>query len=336
MQENTSVAAVQKRGLLTLVLAFAAVYLIWGSTYLAIKYAIETMPTFLMAGFRFLAAGSMLLIWARLSRSYEKPTLVHWRTSLIVGALLLGIGNGGVVLAEHYISSGLAALLVATVPFWIILLSWMFMSSGRPNWKVTAGLLVGFVGVWLLIAGGNSDPAVAGDGQMFGVIVILVSTVGWSIGSLYGAHAPTARSPILAAGMQMFSGGIVLIIIGTLAGEWTKLDLAAVSFNSWIAFIYLITFGAFVAYTAYSWLIKNASPASVSTYAYVNPAIAVVLGWAIAGETLTGRMMVGAGIIVASVALITMNKSKKAAEPEREIERPTIRRTDRPDFSTSG
>ncbi|MEP7214085.1 MAG: EamA family transporter [Acidobacteriota bacterium] len=336
MSVNLAAQSVKKRNLITLILAFAAVYIIWGSTYLAIKYAIETLPTFLMAGVRFTIAGSILYAWARLSKNYEKPKLVHWRTGLIVGALLLGIGNGGVVLAEHYITSSLAALLVATVPFWIVLLGWMFMGTGRPNLKVTAGLALGFLGVYLLIAGPQAETGQAAGGQMIGVALIIFSTLGWAIGSLYATRAPTATSPILAAALQMLSGGAVLIIIGTLAGEWSTVDLAAVSLNSWLAFAYLITFGAIVAYTAYSWLLRNASPAALSTYAYVNPGIAVVLGWAVAGETLTQQMLIGAGIIVASVALITMKKSKPKIEPEPELHTTKVPRADRPGFSTTG
>ena len=333
MSENF---AAQKRNTLTLVLAFAAVYIIWGSTYLAIKYAIETLPTFLMAGVRFLVAGSLLYAVARFSKTYEKPKLVHWRTGLIVGTLLLAVGNGGVVLAEHYISSSLAALLVATMPFWIVLLGWLFMGSGRPNMKVVAGLALGFIGVYLLIAGGGPADGQTADGEMFGVALIIFSTLGWSVGSLYGTRAPTAASPIMAAAMQMLSGGAILLVIGTLAGEWSGLDVAAISLNSALALVYLIFFGAVVAYTAYSWLLKNASPAAISTYAYVNPAIAVVLGWAIAGESMTGQMLIGAGIIVASVALITMNKSKPA-KPLADVHVSTMpRAAERPGYSTSG
>jgi drug/metabolite transporter (DMT)-like permease len=276
----------------------------------------------------------MLYVWARLSQNYEKPKAIHWRTSFIVGALLLGIGNGGVVLAEHYISSSLTALLVATVPFWMVLIGWLFMASDRPNIKVFVGLLLGFVGVWLLISGGNSSPGTSGDNQMLGVVLIMIATLGWSIGSLYGGRAPTVGSPILSAGMQMLSGGFVLLAIGTIAGEWSTVNLAAVSSRSWLAFIYLITLGAFVAYTAYSWLLKNASPAAVSTYAYVNPAIAVLLGWAVAGESMTGRMFVGAGIIVASVALITLQKRSKSDEPERAVEISNSSAPNRPGYST--
>lgn len=311
---STTKTSREKGNLIWLIAAFAAVYIIWGSTYLAIKYAIETIPSFLMASVRFLTAGAILYGIARVSPGYEKPKAVHWRTALIVGTLLLAIGNGGVVVAEHYISSSLAALLVATVPFWIVLFGWMFMGQGRPNLKVTAGLALGFLGVWLLISGGSASAA-TGSNQLLGAVIIMFSTLGWAAGSLYGTRAPAVRSAILGSGMQMLSGGAVLLVIGTVTGEWSKLDVSKISAASGFALVYLVVFGAIVAYTAYSWLLKNASPTAVTTYAYVNPAVAVVLGWAIAGESMTAQMLVGAAVIVGSVALITLQK-KAAKEIE--------------------
>jgi drug/metabolite transporter (DMT)-like permease len=300
-----------KRSLAVMIAAFAAVYIIWGSTYLAIKYAIETLPTFLMVGVRFGIAGAVLYGWARLSGNYERPTRAQWKTSFIVGALLLGIGNGGVVFAEHYISSSLAALLIATTPFWIVLLGWVFMGSERPNYKVVLGLAVGLIGVALLIFGRNADGGAGTDGQVLGIIATLVATLAWAAGSLYGTRAPAAKSAAQAAGMQMLAGGAILLALGTILGEWSTFDPSTISAVSALALGYLVIFGAIVAFTAYAWLLKNASPAKVSTYAYVNPAIAVILGWAIAGETMTGQMLVGAAVIVVSVALITANKKAK-------------------------
>lgn len=297
-----------------MIAAFAAVYLIWGSTYLAIKYAIQTMPTFIMAGTRFTIAGMVLLLIARFSGGYEKPKLVHWRTSIIVGTLLLAVGNGGVVLAEHYISSSLAALLVATEPFWVVLLAWGFMKTGRPNIKVAAGLALGFVGVWLLISG--QQPVPAGESsQLLGAFLIVIATLGWAIGSLYGSRAPAVKSTIQAAGMQMLCGGLIMLLISAVTGEWSTFDVAQVSTVSLVALAYLIVFGAIVAYTAYSWLLQNVSPTAVTTYAYVNPAVAVVLGWAIAGESITAQMLFGAVVVVGAVALITL-QTKVAKEPE--------------------
>jgi drug/metabolite transporter (DMT)-like permease len=321
-----------KASLVMLVAAFAAVYVIWGSTYLAIKYAIETIPTFLMAGFRFVTAGAILYGIARVSPGYEKPKLVHWRTALIVGTLLLVIGNGGVVMAEHYIPSSLAALLVATEPFWIVLFSWMFMGKGRPNLKVTAGLALGFIGVWLLISG-RGAAVEGGSHQMLGVGLVLLASLGWAAGSLYGTRAPAARSAVLASGMQVLAGGVILLTAGTVTGEWSKFHIAEVSRISWIAVSYLVVFGAIVAYTAYSWLLKNASPAAVMTYAYVNPAVAVVLGWVIAGESMTAQMLLGAGLIVGSVALITLQK-KAAKEDENTVGHDSIGPVVKENYST--
>ena len=302
-----------------MIAAFAAVYIIWGSTYLAIRYAIETLPTFLMAGVRFLVAGAILYLAARLSPGYEKPKAVHWRTAFIVGTLLLGIGNGAVVVAEHYISSSMTALLIASNPFWMVTLGWVFMGRGRPNLKIALGLAVGFVGVALLILGSPNADAASGDSQWLGIFMVMVATIGWAFGSLYGATAPTAKPNLLAAGMQMLSGGLVLTVVSAISGEWQKFDYRAVSSVSWLALAYLIFVGALVAYTAYSWLIQNASPSALSTYAYVNPVVAVFLGWAIAGESLTGQMLVGAAVIVVSVMLVTANNKKKLTNETVEV-----------------
>jgi drug/metabolite transporter (DMT)-like permease len=320
------------RKTLLLLAAFAAVYIFWGSTYLAIKYAIETLPPFLMAGSRFLIAGSILYIWARLSADYEKPSLAHWRTSFIVGTLLLLGGNGGVVLAQHYIPSSLAALLVATEPFWIVLLSWLWMGGNRPNWKVALGLLIGFIGVYLLIGGQSSGGAATDEtNYLFGAALVMTGAFCWALGSMYGVRATTPKSSLLTAGMQMLSGGLVLTLVGTFAGEWTEFNVADASINSWLGFVYLIIFGSIVGFTAYSWLLKNALPSMVSTYAYVNPVVAVFLGWMIAGESLSLQMLIGAGIIIGSVALITSTgESKKDESEESDIETSQC-----PSFSTS-
>ncbi len=323
MQETTNTNQKAARLSLLLVAAFAAIYIFWGSTYLAIKYAIETLPPFLMAGSRFVTAGSILYIWARLSKDYEKPSFKHWRTSFIVGTLLLLGGNGGVVLAQHYISSSLAALLVATEPFWIVLLSWLWLKGARPNWKVALGLLIGFIGVYLLIGGQGGNSAESGTGQILGAFLVIAGAFSWALGSMYGLRATTPKSSALTAGMQMLSGGLVLTLVGIFKGEWTNFNIAEVSTNSWFALAYLIIFGSLIGFTAYSWLLKNAQPAKVATYAYVNPVIAVFLGWLIAGEFFTMQMLVGAGIIVGSVALITsQDKDEKDAAEAIEIHEP--------------
>ena len=305
------------RRLLILFAAFFSVYIFWGSTYLAIKYAIETLPPFLMAGARFAFAGSILFLWARLSKDYEPPTRAHWRTSFIVGTLLLLGGNGGVVLAQHYIPSSLAALLVATEPLWIVILGWAWLAQGRPNWKVALGLGLGFAGVWLLISGRATGVDTGGTAQWIGIIAVILGAFSWAAGSIYGLRGSAPRSSILAAGMQMIAGSVSLLIVGFARGEWSAFDPAAVSFNSLFGLGYLIIFGSLVGFTACSWLLKNARPSMVATYAYVNPVIAVLLGWLIAGESMTGQMLIGAGIVVGSVVLIT---SQNVKEPDGEAE----------------
>lgn len=300
-----------KNKLLIMVLAFAAVYLIWGSTYLGIKFAIETLPPFIMAGSRFLVAGLILYITARFMSDYERPRREHWRTSLIVGTLLLMGGNGLVVFAQHYISSSMAALLIATEPFWIVILSWLWLKGGRPGIRAVFGIIVGFIGVSLLILGGGSSQSssVSGAAQIMATLAIIGASLAWAVGSIYGLRAPVPKSSLLTAGMQMISGGVVLLLASVLKGEWATFDIAAVSTNSWLALVYLVIFGSLIGFTAYSWLLKNARPAMVATYAYVNPIVAVILGWLIAGETMTGTMLIGAGIIVGSVVLITSQGS---------------------------
>jgi drug/metabolite transporter (DMT)-like permease len=330
--KNQAIIKTNNRKLAILIAAFAAVYIFWGSTYLAIKYAIETLPPFLMAGSRFVFAGAVLMLWARFTKDYETPKLAHWKTSFIVGTFLLLGGNGGVVFAQHYISSSLAALLVATEPFWIVLLSWLWLGKARPNLKTILGIAVGFFGVWLLINGQPGNNAVnIGSMQFFGAIAVMLAALSWATGSIYGLRAPAPKSSILTAGMQMLSGGLVLLAVSLIMGEWTNFEFAQVSSNSLFGVIYLIIFGSLIGFTAYSWLLKNAQPAFVSTYAYVNPMVAVFLGWLIAGETFTGQMLIGAGVIVGSVVLITArDKNDKDSE-----ERVDIHQSDLPTGTVS-
>lgn len=303
------------RHLILVIAAFFAIYVFWGSTYLAIKYAIETMPPFIMAGARFLFAGGLLFLIALWSKDFEWPTWKHWRTSLVVGTLLLLGGNGGVVFAEKYISSGLAALLVASEPFWIVIFSWLWLKRGRPGKPVILGLVVGFIGVALLVVGQNVGTS--GENNFYqtaATIAIILAALSWATGSLYGLKAPVPKSSILTAGMQMLSGGAVLMLVSIPKGEWSTFSVSDISANSWFGLAYLIVFGSLIGFTAYSWLLKNAQPSMVSTYAYVNPMIAVILGWLIAGETLTGHILIGAGLVIASVVLITMQSNPPEIE----------------------
>ena len=322
------------KNLIVLIAAFAAVYVFWGSTYLAIKYSIETLPPFLMAGSRFAFAGGLLYLWGRLKEG-ERPQLVHWKTAVVVGTFLLLGGNGGVVIASNYISSSMTALLVATEPFWIVLLSWLWLGNGRPTWRVGLGLLGGFAGVWMLIAGRAPGGAnVDGWGQWIGILAVMAGALSWAVGSIYGLKGKSPKSSALTAGMQMLAGSVSLTVVGLVRGEHQTFNIADVSGTSVFALFYLIIFGSLIGYTAYSWLLKNAQPAMVSTYAYVNPVVAVILGWSIAGESLTAQMLIGAFIIVASVVLITAKERKDpdARSGEREFD---MHRSHTPSYSTS-
>jgi drug/metabolite transporter (DMT)-like permease len=285
-----------------LVVAFASVYLIWGSTYLAIRWAIDTIPTFLMAGVRFLIAGAVLYALGR-ARGAPKPTRANWRDAAIIGTLLLLGGNGGVVWAEQYVPSGLAALLVATEPLWVVLLDWSRPRGTRPTGGEILGLLLGFGGVVVLVG-----PANLGGGPRVdpaGAAVLIIATLSWAAGSIYSRGAKLPRGPLLTTGMNMLTGGAVLTGVGTAMGQWGQVHPAAITLKSALALLYLIVFGAIVGFTAYLWILHQSSLATASTYAYVNPAVAVFLGWALAGEAITARVVIAAAVIVSSVLIIT-------------------------------
>ena len=293
---------------LTLVAAFAAVYLVWGSTYLAIRYAIETLPPFLMAGTRFLVAGSLLYGWSRL-RGAARPARLQWQATAVVGALLLLGGNGGVVWAEQWVPSGVAAVLVATVPFWMVLLEWRG-GGERPGAGVVAGLLLGFAGLVLLV--GPGEWAGGGGVHPGGAAALMLGTFAWAAGSIYARRAPLPNSPLLTTGMEMLAGGGLLLLAGLLTGEAARLELAAVSPRSALGLAYLITFGSLIGFTAYIWLLRHTTAAKASTYAYVNPVVAVLLGWALAGEPLSARVLLAVAIILGAVAVITTARARLA------------------------
>ena len=314
------------RSRVLILLAFAAVYLIWGSTYLAIRYAIETLPPFLMAGTRFLSAGAILFTWALISGDSIRASLSQWPKAFMLGALLLLCGNGGVTWAEKYIASGLAALLIASEPLWVVMLNWA-ISRRRPNAKVLVGVLIGLAGVALLIGDGLRQIEAGSAMSLVGSGVVILSSVAWAAGSVYSSRKPIQASTSLASGMQMLAGGSLLFLFGLGAGDLERLNLASASWVSIVAFAYLALFGSLVAFTAYSFLLRNVTPARAATYAYVNPVVAVLLGWLIAGEPLTLRVLLAATIIVGSVALITTfgreHAPVRAAPPIHDSDCPT-------------
>ena len=292
------------------VAAFAALYVLWGSTYLAIRFAIETLPPFWMAAARFLTAGTILYAVMRW-RGTPVPKPAHWRSAFVVGLLLLLGGNGGVVWAEQRVPSGIAALLVATVPLWMVLLDGAGRGWRLPHPQLLLGIGVGLAGVALLVGPGQT--AGGGGVDTTGALVLLVASLSWTAGSLYSRKAELPPSPFLGSAMQMLGGGAGLVVAGLLAGEASRLDLAAASGRSLAALLFLVVFGSLVGFTAYIWLLRVTTPALVSTYAYVNPVVAVLLGWAFAGEPVTARTLLAAAVIVGAVALITTYRARPAA-----------------------
>ncbi len=290
-------------------LALVTVYILWGSTYLGMRLAIATIPPFLMAASRHFIAGTLLYAFARL-RGAPRPQPRHWRSAAIIGALLLVVGNGGVVWAEQRISSGMASLLICSEPMWIVLFAWLRRDGRRPRPQVVFGLLVGLAGLALLVRPGHAGGAAV---DPLGVAALLLASISWAAGSLYVQRATLPSSPLLATSMQMLCGGGLLFLVGALSGEPAHFALSQVSASSALAVLYLVVFGSLIGYTAYTWLLRSAPPVLVSTYAYVNPVVAVLLGWALLHEPVTGAMLFGAAVILFGVALITTAAGDGAA-----------------------
>jgi len=282
--------------------AFASIYLIWGSTYLAIRYADETIPPFIMGGARFVVSGALLYVWARW-RGASRPTRTHWRNAIIAGAFLLVGGNGAVVWAEQVVPSGMTALLVSILPFWLVIIEWVRPPRRRPHGAVLTGLILGFIGIAVLV--GPEDLGGHGDIRPIGALVLILGSLSWAIGSFYSRDADLPESGLLTTGMEMLGGGTLLLIVGAATGEFSRFDVHQISRASAAGLLYLITFGSLLGFTSYIWLLDKVSPARLGTYAYVNPVVAVVLGWAIAGERFSIRTVVAATIVICAVALIT-------------------------------
>jgi drug/metabolite transporter (DMT)-like permease len=285
--------------------AFAAVYLIWGSTYLAIRFTIETLPPFLSAGLRFFLAGLILYVFARFKNGEAAPQQKHWGSAFIAGGFLLLGGNGCVVWAEHFVPSGLAALFIAIVPLWMVLLEWCWQKTKRPSTGVFFGIGIGFLGVWLLMA-----PDFLHHGSqsihLGGALLLLLASFSWSIGSIYSRNADLPKTPFLSTAMQMIAGGILLFLVGLSQGEYAHFHVVNFSAKSIGALIYLVIFGSLLAFTAYLWLLKNVGVARTSTYAFVNPVVAIFLGWAFAGEKLNTQTGVAALFVLVAVIVITL------------------------------
>lgn len=284
----------------SLVAAFAAVYLIWGSTYLAIRWGVAEIPPFLMAGGRFLGAGTVFVAWAA-HRGAARPAARDWLTTALIGLLMAAGGNGGVSWALQRVPSGIGALLVSMVPFWVALIDWLRPRGARPPGQVGVGLALGFAGVALLV--NPTDLAGARTLDPVGAGTIVAASLLWAAGSVYSRYAPQPASHWLSAGMQMLGGGAVLMVLSAASGELTRLDWSTVSPAAFGAWFYVAALGS-VAYGCYLWLLKASTPAKAATYAYVNPVIALLLGYLLAGETLTLWSLGSSALVVAGVLLV--------------------------------
>jgi drug/metabolite transporter (DMT)-like permease len=291
-----------------LALAFAALYIVWGSTYLAIKFAIATIPPYLMSGGRFIVSGVILYLWARM-RGAPNPTRREWRDGAVVGTLLLAGGNGAVGWAEQRVPSGITSLFVASVGIWMVLIDWARPHGKRPSLLVSIGLVIGLIGVGILAAPGFGGGANASVGV--GAAVLILGSISWAGGSIYSRENARPRSAGMSTAIQMITGSIALTLIGLSVGEAARLDLTAVTLKSFLGWAYLVTFGSLIGFTAYAYVLRETTPAKATTYAYVNPIVAVLLGWAFADESITLRTVVAAGIILASVAMISLTDRKQ-------------------------
>jgi drug/metabolite transporter (DMT)-like permease len=294
--------------------ALVAVYVVWGSTYLAIRVTVRTIPPLMSASIRFLIAGLLLYAWAvrRGDREGDRPRAIHWRSAAIIGAAMLFGGNGLVSLAEQTVPSSLAALLIASVPLWMVVIR-LGVLRERSGWLEAAGLLLGFGGIVLLV-----DPFGGGTADPVGIVLLLVASLSWAGGSLFARRAALPDRPLVGTGMEMIAGGLVCLVVSAATGEFADLELARISVPSLIGLGYLIVFGSWVGFAAYVWLLRAARTSLVSTYAYVNPVVAVFLGWAILGEAISVRTLVAGGVVLAAVALIVSAQPRRA-EPAPDV-----------------
>jgi len=283
----------------TVVFCFLAIYLIWGSTYLGIRYAVETIPPLYTAGVRHLTAGVILLLWCLAKRL--RPTWAQVRASIIIGAFFFLGGHGTLHWAEQKVPSGLASLLVASEPIWVFLLSAAAARQWRLNGTLLAGIFLGFGGVGLLM---GRSALTSGPGVFIGSLVVLLGAFSWGVGVVYSRRSHLSGHPLLLSALSLLAGSLQLLLAGTVAREYRGFSIASVSSRSWLALAYLIVFGSIVAFTAYNWLMEHYSPTFVATHTYINPVVAVLLGWLLAGEAVTLNVLVSAAMVIGAVMLV--------------------------------
>jgi drug/metabolite transporter (DMT)-like permease len=293
-----------------LVGAFLLIYFVWGSNFLAIRYAIETIPPFLLMGVRSFLAGVCLYAWGRVS-SGERPTLAHWRAAAVAGTLLFLGCHGVLAWAQGRVPSGQAALGMATLPLWMTLLDWLWAGAARPGWPVWLGLALGLLGLSVLVGPGSWGGAV----DPVGLLALQVSGFAWALGSITARRSNLPAAVVLSTGMQLASGGIALLAVALVSGEMGGFDIRAVSWRSIGGFAYMVGAASIAAFTAYVWLLRVSTPSRVASYAFVNPLVAVVVGAAIGGEPLDARTGLAAVLILAAVAAILSGRRSPAPAP---------------------
>lgn len=293
---------------LKVILAFLAVYIFWGGTYVAIKLGLGSFPPMVLAGTRHLTAGIIMLSIA-FYRKDKLPKLKEFMMSGLIGLMMLLIGNGLVTLTEETVPSSIVSLLIGAVPLWIILLNWGFGDKKRPTLFHMIGVILGMIGIALLVFQSQQDGITQFD--PLGFFLILCAAISWAGGSLLSRYASLPKSPYMNLAIQMITGGIALYLLATMRNEWSRFDVLEVTTQAWWSLGYLIFFGSIVAYSAYIWLLKHVDPAWVSTYAFVNPVVAVFLGWLLAKENLSLNALFAAAIIVISIVFMTLNIKRK-------------------------
>ena len=286
--------------------AFFAIYFIWGTTFLAIRFAVETIPPFLMIGARFVLAGLLLYSLSRI-RNYEKPTLSEWKKAIVVGTMMIFIGYAGLAWSEQYINSGLAALIIATIPIWMIIIDWFILKGKKPGKLTLSGIVLGLLGVSIItnvdknsFISTSITPALG----MISCFVLLICSFTWALASLYIKRIKIGTSLLTFTGMQMIVGGIELLLLSMISGEFNLLSIKLITFKSFVSLLYLITFGTLIAHSAYYWLLRVGTTTKVSTYAFFNPLIAVLLGWVLADEVIDMKFIFGMSAILIAILLI--------------------------------
>ncbi len=291
-------------------IALLALYIVWGSTYLAIRFAVETIPPFLHAGIRFFVSGVILIVWQR-AAGFEMPTRSQWRSTAIIGNLLLLGGNGLVSWAEQTIPSGIAALIIGSVPLFLVVIEALRPGGVKPSWQAILGIVIGFVGIYILV--GPSE--VAGGGLQLnplGIGALLIACLLWSIGSIYSKTADLPKSSLMNSGAQMLMGSVGLFLVSAVTGEWSGFEAVGITTRSMMGLLYLIFVGSLIGFVSYGWLLQNAPVSLVATYAYVNPIVAVLLGNWLGAEPLEPRIWLAAAIIIGAVVLINSVKKPTA------------------------